>query len=132
LGKINFPLNIIFIIVYILFYIEDDLTSRKYFSNLFVGIAFGVGGILAVVYLFAAIPLLINMKGDFALTCGLLKRRCIKNSHDNAKDDLDTAQDDPVTVYRETALESVHCSQRQQMEMVEVCTLFMYSVHHIV
>lgn len=72
------------------------------------GIAFGVGLVLAVVFLFAAIPQLIHMKSDFALTCGLLKRRCRKKraseNEEEADDDRTDEQDDPVKVYKEPAV----------------------------
>ncbi len=83
-----------------------------------------MGGILAIAYLFAAIPFIINMKGDFAFTCSLFKRRCIKKNNDDNKDNFDMSQDDLVTVNGVPALELVHCSQRQQMEMVKVQSLY--------
>jgi hypothetical protein len=88
-----------------------------------------VGLLIAILFFCLAIPQLINMTSDFALTCGLCKRRCKKNTKEHVEEDLRDVQDDPVRVYREPPVNEVQGSV--QMEMIDEVDIRTYSIQQL-
>ena len=105
--------------VYSKTYFKHEKNTNGMRSDVFFlhsGIGFGVGLVLAIVFYFAAIPQLIQMKGDFALTCGLFNRHCLKSREQaEEEEDLSRVLHDPVKVYKERA----QAGGRTQIEVID-------------
>ena len=90
-----------------------------------------MGLVIAIFYMFLAIPLFINMHSDFALTCTLFKGRCKKKKDDEDDDEDDdlkaVQQNEPIRAYREQ--ESIESAQGSvQMEIIgEVRCISIYN-----